>query len=78
MEHVAGSVKMLMFYIINSENNTRSGTRKGIAAERCRRCDGRGVRLVMKQIGPGMIQQMQTVCDGCSGKGIHAFILVVS
>jgi len=27
------------------------------------------VRLVVRQLGPGMIQQMQMQCDGCNGKG---------
>jgi len=48
---------------------TGSGTKSGSSAGKCKTCDGRGIRLVIKQLGPGMIQQMQTVCSDCQGKG---------
>jgi DnaJ family protein A protein 2 len=38
-----------------------SGAREGASAAKCRTCEGRGVRIIIKQMGP-MIQQMQTVC----------------
>lgn len=46
-----------------------SGAKEGVSAGKCKTCDGRGVRVIVKQIGPGMIQQMQTVCGDCGGKG---------
>eukprot|EP01119_Soliformovum_irregulare_P002862 TRINITY_DN1311_c0_g1_i1.p1 TRINITY_DN1311_c0_g1~~TRINITY_DN1311_c0_g1_i1.p1 ORF type:complete len:412 (+),score=144.13 TRINITY_DN1311_c0_g1_i1:46-1281(+) len=46
-----------------------SGGKEGVASAKCKTCDGRGVRIIMKQLGPGMIQQMQTVCSDCQGKG---------
>jgi len=46
-----------------------SGTKSGAAVGKCKTCDGRGIRLIIKQLGPGMIQQMQTVCPDCGGKG---------
>jgi len=46
-----------------------NGTKSGASVGKCRTCDGRGIRLVIKQLGPGMIQQMQTVCPDCGGKG---------
>jgi len=47
-----------------------SGTKdKGSPAGKCKTCDGKGIRLIIKQLGPGMIQQMQTVCSDCGGKG---------
>jgi len=46
-----------------------AGTKSGAAAGKCKTCEGRGVRLIVKQLGPGMIQQMQTVCPECNGKG---------
>lgn len=46
-----------------------SGTKSGSNAGKCTKCEGRGIRLIIKQIGPGMIQQMQTVCPDCNGKG---------
>jgi DnaJ family protein A protein 2 len=46
-----------------------SGSKKKGATAKCATCDGRGVRFIVKQLGPGMIQQMQAVCSDCSGKG---------
>jgi len=48
---------------------TGAGTKSGSSAGKCKTCDGRGIRLVIKQLGPSMIQQMQTVCSDCGGKG---------
>jgi len=45
------------------------GTKSGAAVGKCKTCDGRGIRIIVKQLGPGMIQQMQTVCRDCDGKG---------
>lgn len=41
----------------------------GKFVQKCRDCRGQGVRIIMRQLGPGMIQQMQAACDACSGKG---------
>jgi len=46
-----------------------NGTKKGAAGGECKACNGRGIRLIVKQLGPGMIQQMQTVCQECGGRG---------
>ena len=35
----------------------------------CRSCNGTGAKMVTRPIGPGMIQQFQTVCDQCKGEG---------
>lgn len=35
----------------------------------CKDCKGQGVRLVIRQLGPGMIQQMQAQCTSCKGTG---------
>jgi len=48
---------------------TGNGTKSGASTGKCKTCDGRGIRLIIKQLGPGMIQQMQTVCPDCGGKG---------
>ncbi|KAF9946475.1 hypothetical protein BGZ72_000292 [Mortierella alpina] len=42
---------------------------KASAIKKCTTCDGRGVKLVVRQIGPGMMQQMQVTCPGCDGNG---------
>ena len=39
------------------------------AFQTCQGCRGTGVRVQMRQIGPGMIQQSQGECDICNGSG---------
>lgn len=41
----------------------------GRGVKTCDTCDGKGVRVVVRQLGPGMIQQMQSACGDCNGKG---------
>ena len=45
-----------------------SGSKSG-KNYKCNSCNGRGIKISMRQIGPGMIQQMQTSCNDCNGKG---------
>jgi len=51
------------------EKCSGTGTKTGSKAGKCSTCSGRGVRVIVRQLGPGMIQQMQTVCNDCGGKG---------
>ncbi|XP_061678552.1 dnaJ homolog subfamily A member 4 [Syngnathoides biaculeatus] len=44
------------------------GGKKG-ALEKCLSCKGRGVQIKVQQIGPGMIQQIQSMCGDCHGQG---------
>uniref|UniRef100_A0A8C7ZMR0 DnaJ homolog subfamily A member 1 n=1 Tax=Oryzias sinensis TaxID=183150 RepID=A0A8C7ZMR0_9TELE len=44
------------------------GGKKG-ALEKCANCKGRGVQVKVQQIGPGMIQQIQSMCPDCQGQG---------
>ncbi|XP_034993805.2 dnaJ homolog subfamily A member 4 isoform X2 [Zootoca vivipara] len=44
------------------------GGKKG-AVEKCPTCKGRGVQVLVQQIAPGMVQQIQTVCPDCKGQG---------
>lgn len=37
--------------------------------EKCEKCRGMGVQVHMRHIGPGMVQQIQSQCSACSGKG---------
>lgn len=37
--------------------------------EKCPVCKGRGMQVHIQQIGPGMVQQIQTVCIECKGQG---------
>lgn len=38
------------------------------AVKKCGGCDGRGMKTMMRQMGP-MIQRFQTVCPDCNGEG---------
>ncbi|XP_029909819.1 dnaJ homolog subfamily A member 4 [Myripristis murdjan] len=44
------------------------GGKKG-TLEKCSTCKGRGVQVKVQQIGPGMIQQIQSMCGDCQGQG---------
>ncbi|GAA5885417.1 hypothetical protein JCM6882_009614 [Rhodosporidiobolus microsporus] len=46
-----------------------SGARSEKDIVTCPTCEGRGVRLVRHQLGPGMFQQVQMHCDRCGGRG---------
>ncbi|XP_050398697.1 dnaJ homolog subfamily A member 2 [Patella vulgata] len=39
------------------------------ATIKCRVCQGRGIKVTLRQLGPGMVQQMQSVCPDCHGEG---------
>ncbi|KAB5525819.1 hypothetical protein PHYPO_G00144590 [Pangasianodon hypophthalmus] len=39
------------------------------AVQKCTTCRGRGMRIMIRQLAPGMVQQMQSVCTDCSGEG---------
>merc|ERR1711871_873991 len=41
----------------------------GKGAKKCVSCKGQGVKTVIRQLGPGMIQQMRVACSDCEGKG---------
>lgn len=38
------------------------------ASKTCQSCQGRGIKIIMRQIGP-MIQQLQQTCPDCNGEG---------
>lgn len=37
--------------------------------KKCSRCGGSGVIIQTRRLGPGFVQQMQTPCDVCGGRG---------
>ena len=39
------------------------------AVKTCQTCSGTGVRLIVRHLGPSMIQQIQQPCNECSGSG---------
>jgi DnaJ homolog subfamily A member 2 len=44
------------------------GANREEAVKKCMGCEGRGVKAVLRQMGP-MIQRFQTVCPDCGGEG---------
>ena len=36
---------------------------------KCANCQGAGYKMQIRQLGPGMIQQMQQPCNDCRGTG---------
>eukprot|EP00250_Pteridium_aquilinum_P004124 c14356_g1_i1 orf=473-1735(-) len=44
------------------------GSKSG-ASMKCAGCQGSGMKVSIRQLGPGMIQQMQHVCPDCKGSG---------
>lgn len=44
------------------------GGKKG-AVESCPACQGSGIQVQIHQLGPGMIQQVQSMCSECRGQG---------
>lgn len=44
------------------------GSKSG-ASTKCAGCQGSGMKVTIRQLGPGMIQQMQHVCPDCKGSG---------
>eukprot|EP00211_Chloroparvula_japonica_P006450 CAMPEP_0119143196 /NCGR_PEP_ID=MMETSP1310-20130426/33922_1 /TAXON_ID=464262 /ORGANISM="Genus nov. species nov., Strain RCC2339" /LENGTH=414 /DNA_ID=CAMNT_0007134807 /DNA_START=63 /DNA_END=1307 /DNA_ORIENTATION=+ len=47
---------------------TGSGSKNPGQNSTCRACNGRGVRIIVRQMGP-MIQRMQAACNECNGRG---------
>eukprot|EP00842_Homolaphlyctis_polyrhiza_P006610 jgi/Hompol1/6950/HPOL_005131-RA len=46
-----------------------SGAKSSEHIKTCNTCGGSGVRIVRQQIAPGFVQQVQTSCDVCGGRG---------
>ncbi|MFH4981885.1 hypothetical protein AB6A40_008594 [Gnathostoma spinigerum] len=44
------------------------GGRDGCSHE-CTSCRGEGIKNIVRQLGPGMLQQMQVQCPDCNGRG---------
>lgn len=45
------------------------GASRPEGVQSCPTCHGSGVRVVLNQLGPGMVQQLQTRCNVCQGAG---------
>jgi len=46
-----------------------TGARDQSDIVKCRSCNGQGVKMVTRQLGPGIVTQMQQHCEVCGGKG---------
>jgi len=57
----------LAFHATGSFSSRQGG--KAGAVQKCNACRGRGVRIMIRQLAPGMVQQMQSVCSDCNGEG---------
>lgn len=47
---------------------SRTGGKSGVVSK-CKNCRGSGIQVTHRQIGPGMLQQMQSMCSDCGGTG---------
>lgn len=67
-------IKVSLDDIYNGKTVKLAINRKVIVGEskRCDPCGGQGVKMEIRQIGPGMIQQMQRQCSDCDGEGYTA------
>ncbi|XP_040276213.1 dnaJ homolog subfamily A member 4-like [Bufo bufo] len=63
-----GSRKLALQKNVICDKCEGRGGKKG-AVEKCSACKGRGVQIHVQQIGPGMVQQIQTMCSECRGEG---------
>ncbi len=45
------------------------GAMKRSAIQKCTSCKGRGFRTEIRQVGPGMVQQIERECEVCNGFG---------
>ena len=55
----------------------REGGKPG-STQRCSVCNGRGIKVTLRQLGPGMVQQMQSVCPECRGEGLFSVHYITS
>lgn len=53
-------------YLYNSQGG------KAGANVTCTTCQGRGIKISLRPLGPGMMQQIQSVCTTCNGEGNYS------
>eukprot|EP00128_Syssomonas_multiformis_P004653 Colp12_sorted_trinity150504_noHs@31815 len=46
-----------------------SGAKKSDDVQTCPDCQGRGIKVTVQQLAPGFVQQMQSTCNRCGGRG---------
>jgi DnaJ family protein A protein 2 len=64
-------IKVSLEDLYNGKTVKLAVNRKVIVGEtkQCEKCQGRGAVMEVRQIGPGMLTQMQRHCDQCEGQG---------
>jgi DnaJ family protein A protein 2 len=64
-------IKVSLEDLYNGKTVKLAVNRKVIVGEasQCEKCQGRGAVMEVRQIGPGMLTQMQRHCDRCEGQG---------
>lgn len=67
-------IKVSLEDLYNGKTVKLAVNRKTIVGESkvCSKCKGQGAVMEVRQIGPGMITQMQRTCDACGGIGHEA------
>ena len=70
-EDTTHPLKVALEDLYNGKTAKLAVTRTVLKGEpkQCTTCRGRGVVVQMRQIGPGMVQQMQSRCPDCGGTG---------
>jgi DnaJ family protein A protein 1 len=64
-----GSVRKLALQKnVICESCSGIGGKQG-AVQKCPNCRGTGMQVRIQQLGPGMMQQIQSMCQECSGNG---------
>ena len=68
------ALKVSLNDLYNGKTVKLAINRKVIVGEsnQCSTCHGQGAVMEMRQIGPGMITQMQRACSDCGGQGYRA------
>mmetsp|Transcript_31585 Transcript_31585/g.72597 ORF Transcript_31585/g.72597 Transcript_31585/m.72597 type:complete len:372 (-) Transcript_31585:124-1239(-) len=71
LEHLYNSrtVKLSVKRKVLCDTCEGSGSKVKGASTTCQGCKGSGVKVVVRQIAPGMVQQMQARCPDCKGEG---------
>ncbi len=57
-------------------NPFNKGSKSG-ASSGCAGCQGSGMKVSIRQLGPGMLQQMRHVCPDCKGSGLYPLCLIL-
>jgi len=63
--------KLALNRMVKCDACSGAGTKSG-KSFKCMVCNGSGLEVKIKQLGPGMIQQIQSRCSNCGGQGYAA------